>query len=154
MIGILRRSGLDAVGDVPWGTHFCQFYQTADELAEVLALFFRQGLEDNECCIHVASAPLEIADVQALLAKAVPDIEERIARGQIELLDHRQWFLSDGQFDPLRVLPAWLDKERMALARGFDGLRLSSNISWLPPRDWQAYSQYEEALTASSVRIA
>ena len=24
----LRRTGVDVVGDMPWGTHFCLFYDT------------------------------------------------------------------------------------------------------------------------------
>ena len=41
MIGQLRRSGLDAIGELPWGTHFCQFYQTGQDLLEVLVGYFR-----------------------------------------------------------------------------------------------------------------
>jgi len=28
----LRRSGLELIGDVAWGTHFCQFYETKQDL--------------------------------------------------------------------------------------------------------------------------
>jgi hypothetical protein len=24
----LRKTGVDVVGDIPWGTHFCLFYDT------------------------------------------------------------------------------------------------------------------------------
>ncbi len=29
-----RNSGLEAVGAIPWGTHFCQFYASKDDLLE------------------------------------------------------------------------------------------------------------------------
>jgi len=44
----LRRSGLELIGDVPWGTHFCQFYETKQDLIDTLVPYFRAGLEDNE----------------------------------------------------------------------------------------------------------
>ena len=32
----LRKTGLDVLGDRPWGTHFCVFYETNDDLVEML----------------------------------------------------------------------------------------------------------------------
>ena len=55
----LRHSGIDIIGDVPWGTHFCQFYQTKEDLMDILVPFFKAGLENNEFCIWVMSEPLE-----------------------------------------------------------------------------------------------
>jgi len=34
--GELRRTGISAIGDVPWGTHFCQFYQHKQDLIDIL----------------------------------------------------------------------------------------------------------------------
>jgi len=31
----LRNSGIDIVGDVPWGTHFCQLYQIKEDLTPI-----------------------------------------------------------------------------------------------------------------------
>jgi len=28
----LWKSGIDVVGDMPWGAHFCHFYETKDDL--------------------------------------------------------------------------------------------------------------------------
>jgi len=25
----MRKSGIDIIGNIPWGTHLCQFYETA-----------------------------------------------------------------------------------------------------------------------------
>ena len=32
----LRKTGIGIIGDVPWGTHFCQFYQDKEDLIEIL----------------------------------------------------------------------------------------------------------------------
>ena len=45
---------------VPWGTHFCQFYQSVQDLLEVLVGYFKQGLEDNEFWMRVTSEPLGV----------------------------------------------------------------------------------------------
>ncbi len=41
----IRRTGLDAVGDTPWGTHFCQFYKTKQDLLDTLVPYFASGLK-------------------------------------------------------------------------------------------------------------
>ena len=44
----IRNSGIDIIGDMPWGTHFCQFYQTTEDLIDILVPYFKAGLENNE----------------------------------------------------------------------------------------------------------
>lgn len=51
----MRRSGIDIIGDVSWGTHFCQFYQTREDLIEILIPYFKAGLENNEFCMWITS---------------------------------------------------------------------------------------------------
>jgi hypothetical protein len=42
------ETGISAIGRVEWGSHFCHFYRTADDLTETLVPFFKVGLEQNE----------------------------------------------------------------------------------------------------------
>lgn len=143
MTGDMRHSGLGVIGDVPWGTHFCQFYQTPQDLLDVLVGYFRQGLEDNEFCMWVTSQPLDANDARRALAQVVPDLDERVGRGQIEILDYRDWYAVGGQFDADRVLRGWVEKERGAIERGYQGLRLTGNTFWLEKGDWKAFADYE-----------
>ena len=39
--------GFDII-DVHWGTHFCQFYQTREDLMDILVPYFKVGLEDYD----------------------------------------------------------------------------------------------------------
>ena len=41
----LRNTGLSAVGDAPWGTHFCFFYETKRDLLDILVPYFKAGLD-------------------------------------------------------------------------------------------------------------
>ena len=47
----LRKTGISVVGDVPWGTHFCTFYETPQDLLDILVPFFNTGLENKEFCL-------------------------------------------------------------------------------------------------------
>jgi PAS domain S-box-containing protein len=139
----LRRSGIDILGAVPWGTHFCQFYETPRDLTEILVPYFKEGLEQNEFCMWVTSEPLQAEDAQAALRQAVPDLEEYLRQGQIEILDYSQWYTVSGKFDADRVLRGWIEKEQRALQRGYQGLRLTGNTFWLEKSDWSGFASYE-----------
>ena len=142
----LRPTGLEIIGDVAWGTHFCQFYRTAQDLQDILVPYFRAGLETNEFCMWVVSEPLGVEAARHALAAAVPGFEEYLRRGQIEIIPHTDWYLKGGTFDADRVLAAWIAKLDAALAGGYDGLRLSGNTFWLEPKDWRAFTDYEAAV--------
>lgn len=143
MADSLRPSGIDILGAVPWGTHFCQFYRTHQDLVDVLVPYFRAGLEANEFCMWITSVPLGPAEARAALAAAVPALDERVRNGQIEILAHDQWYTRDGVFDDDCVLRGWVAKLQAALARGYDGLRLSGNTFWLERDGWAAFTEYE-----------
>ncbi len=141
--GAFRKSGLDVVGDVPWGTHFCQFYATADDLLETLAPYLAAGLEANEFCMWITSPPLGAEDAKAGLSRLVPELEARLASGQIEILDFEQWYTGAGGFDVDRAVRGWLCKLEAALQRGFEGMRLTGNTFWLEEDDWPHFARYE-----------
>lgn len=48
-----RNSGIALVGDLPWGSHFCQFYTTKQDMLDIVVPYFRAGLEGNELCVWV-----------------------------------------------------------------------------------------------------
>jgi PAS domain S-box-containing protein len=142
----MRDSGIGLIGKVPWGTHFCQFYQSRDDLVDILVPYFRSGLEENELCMWVTSDPLNVDEARAALASRVPDLDAFEDRGQIEILDYSRWYTPSGSFDADLVLAGWARKEVEAMERGFAGLRLTGNTFWLEKRDWKAFSDYEAAI--------
>ena len=82
----VRHTGITTIGDVPWGTHFCQFYQDKQDLIDILVPYFKAGLKNNEFCIWVTSEPLRAAEAKAALAANIEDLETYIADGQLEIL--------------------------------------------------------------------
>jgi len=121
-----RQTGVDAIGAVPWGTHLCLFYETKQDLLDILVPFFKAGLENNEFCIWVTSESLKEKEVKAAMRKAVPDFAQYLKRGQIEIIPHTEWYLKDSAFNLQRVLNAWMYKLNQALANGYDGPGISA----------------------------
>ena len=143
-----RKTAIDIIGDVPWGTHFCQFYQTKEDLIDILVPYFKAGLENNELCMWITSEPLNSKDAKRALKKKVKNLDDYIKKGQIEILDYTQWYTKTGRFDADEVLQGWIEKEKHALEKGLEGLRLSGNTFWLDQRDWKQFTDYEAAVNS------
>ncbi|HZF53263.1 MAG TPA: MEDS domain-containing protein [Polyangiaceae bacterium] len=139
----LRRSGIQGMTDVPWGTHFCQFYGTKLDLIDSLVPYFEAGLASNEQCIWVTSRPLPAAEGHELLSARVPHLDALIDRGQIEIIDYHDWYSRSGELDAEATLKAWMDRHDQALARGYDGLRITGNTSFLERSAFKAFADYE-----------
>lgn len=139
-----RNSGIALVGDLPWGSHFCQFYQTKSDLLDILVPYFQAGLENNEFCVWVTSDFFTTEEAIAALAKGVPGFPECLARRQIEIFPYTDWYLKGGSFDLKRTLDMWMEKHDEALSRGFAGMRVSGTPYWIDnKRDWDDFACYE-----------
>ncbi|MCP4609085.1 MAG: PAS domain S-box protein [Planctomycetes bacterium] len=140
----LRKTSIKAVGNVPWGTHFCQFYQTKEDLVDILVPYFKAGLEDNELCMWITAEPLNVAEAHKALQKKVKNLDSYIKKGQIEILEHSQWYSKSENIDPEAIIQGFINKEEYALKKGFDGLRITGNSSLLERKGQEKFSSYEE----------
>jgi signal transduction histidine kinase len=141
-------SGIPTVGALSWGTHVCQFYAGRDDLTDYLVPYFKIGLEHDQYCLWVTSDPLTVEDAQARLRAAVPDVDSRAQRGQIEFVDYRTWYVEDGRLDADRALAGWAEREQRALAQGYAGARVTGNAFWLET-SWPSFADYEAKLKDS-----
>ncbi|MEM3562475.1 MAG: MEDS domain-containing protein [Candidatus Jordarchaeaceae archaeon] len=139
----LRNSGIEVLGGIPWGTHICQFYESKEDLIDILVPYFAAGLRNNEFCLWVVSPLLGVEEAWAELKKAVPELEHYREKGQIEILPHTDLYLVGGEFDADRVLNGCVEKEKNALARGFEGLRATGDSIWLEKKLWENFVDYE-----------
>jgi signal transduction histidine kinase len=149
MQSMTRPSGLSAVGSLSWGTHFCQFYGERSDLADSLVPFFKAGIDAHEKCLWVTSDPLRAEDAKSALRAAVPDLDARMARNQIEILDHDAWYRKTGKADADGTLQGWVEREQHALSEGFAGLRLTGNTYWVERSDWEGFVDYESRVSAT-----
>jgi C4-dicarboxylate-specific signal transduction histidine kinase len=142
----MRRTGVDVVGDMPWGTHFCLFYETHADLLETLVSYCKAGLESQEFCLWVVAEPLTVEDAKRALQRAVPDFNRYFADHSIEIVPARDWYLHDGTFNLDRVIGGWNEKLTRASAKGYTGVRVTGDTAWLEKKDWKDFCEYEESL--------
>ena len=140
----LRKSGIATVGDIPWGTHFCHFYENKEDLLDVLVPYFKTGLEQNEVCVWEVFDPLTEQEAESALESALPGVHARFAAGDIEIVSQSQWRQGDGALDFRQLIREWEVKLEKALARGCAGMRVSVNGAWLAKRDRRDLDGYED----------
>jgi PAS domain S-box-containing protein len=141
-----RSSGIDIIGDAHWGAHLCQFYQTKEDLMDILVPYFKAGLEDNEFCLWITSQPPYVEEAKEALRDSFSGIDVYLEKGQIEIIPYTHWLSEEGIFDLEGLFNGWIKKLNEALANGYDGLRLTVNIPWLENENWNDFVNLEEKL--------
>jgi len=107
----LRDTGISVVGDMPWGTHFCSFYETKPDLLDILIPFFKTGLKNNEFCLWIISDSelLTMQEARNALQEVLPDLDRHITDKSLEVAGHNG-FLVGGSFDFQRVANQFKEK--------------------------------------------
>jgi excisionase family DNA binding protein len=140
------KFGGSIIGDIDWGSHICQLYHSKQDLIDVLVPYFKTGLENNELCMWVTSKPLKAHEATAALHGAMKDLDRRIAKNQIEIMEMENWYTRTGEFGTGGMIHSWLEKEKLAISKGFVGLRVCAHTFHLPPSKWQNIVDYESAM--------
>jgi PAS domain S-box-containing protein len=145
----LRKTGIDVVGNMRWGTHFCLFYDTKADLLETLVSYCKAGLESQEFCLWVVAPPVTVEDARQALKGAVLEFDQYIADSSIEIVSAQDWYLHEGSFDLKRVIAGWNQKLMRASAKGYAGVRVTGDTAWLEKKDWKDFCEYEESLNGA-----
>lgn len=145
----LRNSGIEVIGELPWGSHFCNFFETKEDLLQILVPYFKIGLINNEFCLWITSDPITVEVAYEALRKEIPDFDEYEKKEQITILSHTDWYLKDKTFVPDIVINGWYQKLGKSLDKGFDGMRVSGNEAWLERDVWRNFIDYERTLNTS-----
>lgn len=165
MVQATTNTGVDILGHLAWGTHLCHFYETKDDLLDIVAPFFKAGLENNEFCVWIISDPVDTELARTALRRVVPDAEYHLAADDLQILSnsnaaggarqgihivpHTKWYLHDGRFDGERVRSVWHNIYEEAVKNGYDGVRANAVESWLTKADWADFIKYEGSLDTS-----
>ena len=139
-----RGVGLDELFDR--GDHVCHFYQSADDLGEVLVPYFKAGLERNERCLWVTAHPYGKDRAASEMRVAMSDFDRRTSAGQIQIVDKDEWYAKLGALSTAEKVQCWLSQKEEALALGYAGLRGSGNTSFLDEGSWDGFLIYERAV--------
>ena len=125
------------------------FYQTKADLLDAAVSYFTAGFESNEFCLWAVSAPITEEEAKAALRRNIPNFARHLLDGRIELINGTEWYLKGNEFDLKRITGGWDEKLAGALAKGFDGMRLSGNAFWIGTKHWTEFREYEEELDRS-----
>lgn len=145
----LRHSGIEILGELPWGSHFCNFFESKEDLLQILVPYFKAGLKNNEFCLWITSDPVTVEAAYEALRNEIQDFDTYESKEQITILSHEDWYLKDKTFLPDIVINGWYQKLSRSLNKGFDGMRVSGNEAWLDREVWKNFIDYERNLNTS-----
>src|SRR6201996_364542 len=129
---------------VKHGTHLCAFYETKDDLIDLVLPFFTGGAKRGDACVWMMPASGS-AEEDALRAHAA------VAESGIELYEGRKFYLTESHFEREPVASFWNEKLPRALDAGRSGLSASGDAFWLQPSDGNAFIEYEAYLSKTIV---
>lgn len=149
--GAERETGLKAVGRVPWGSHFCVFYETKQDLLDILVPYFKTGVANNELCVCFVGAYEfhTMAEAKRRLGAELPELGRWLREGKIEMVSRPELFSSNRNVDTLAALRRFQKKVDYALRHGFSGLRFHGSSAWLRADGGEGkFRHYEQRLDA------
>lgn len=141
----LTDCGIPGIRRIPYGLHLCHFYAGRQELIDALVPFFVAGLENNERCVWVTADPLPADQARAELEKATPEVDAALRDGRLRILRADEWYGMALGMSGEQMIELWLQQEKKALSRGFQGLRVTGNTSFVTPETWDPFMEYEHA---------
>lgn len=141
----LVNMGIDVVGNMPWGTHFCHFYETRQDLLDIVVPYLNAGLENREACLWVVAGAFD-RNAESALRRRIAYFDEQVAAKNIEVLLYSEVFLEDHIFDQQRILEKLNARLAQAIDEGHSGFRLAADGAWIGRRYWKAFSQFERAI--------
>jgi hypothetical protein len=134
------------------GWHFCQFYRDFDQLLELVAPYIAEGLHNGEGCLWVMPEAVSINAASQALSRHVAGLERYRASGQLELLQHPDWYLdAAGQLKSFeQIAQQLLGRQDKALASGFKFLRAAGDAGWVSgSAESHAFIDYEIKVNAA-----
>jgi PAS domain S-box-containing protein len=143
----LRNSGIAPLGPIPWGTHFCLFYETDGDLADLTVSYLAAGLQQHELCFWLVAAPLTVDSAKDALRRVVPDLDHYGEAVQFQPAP--DWLLHDGRIEVDYINGEWMRLLGESQKKGFAGLRAAGCQAWLKPAQWQEFHDYEQKLEES-----
>lgn len=109
--------------------HCCYFYKDQNDRKELLASFFKTGIEKNELCIFVTSNTKE--QIMSDYEKSAPFIIKAIKTKSLLVFEMNSTYMPNGQFAAnymLKNVKLYIEE---AKKRGFKGLRTAGEMKWV-----------------------
>jgi len=141
---LIRKSGIQIIGDIQWGTIICQFYKTRQDLLNNFIHYLKAGLDNNEFCVCISSKGFSKKKIIDLLKLYIPKFNVYLKREQIEFIAGNKWCQKGKKFNEQLVIASVKEKLTYAKKNGFDGVRIACDSAWMSEDDGKKLFEYEE----------
>ncbi len=127
-----------------WGDHICTIFEDREQQMSVMVPFMSQGIKAGQRCIW-ASQPQSADLFRRRLAATGADLPTLEASGQLLILSGMDHYLSDGLFEPEKVIELTMALYQDSIRQGYLGIRATGDASWLSehPVDLALWDEYE-----------
>jgi excisionase family DNA binding protein len=136
-------TGIAEVPQIVQGIHICYFFKDKEGLSNVILPFVKTGLRCNEKCIIVTSDPINSNEMRTEFNKTGMRIDDYLNSGQLLIVEHESWYTNHGEYNIDDVLNRWSEAEKQALYEGYTRLRAVGILSWISPKEWSLFVDYE-----------
>ena len=127
-----------------WGDHICTIFENREQQMDIMVPFMAQGLRAEQRCIW-ASQPASSDLFRRKLTEIGADIPTLEASGQLLILPGMDHYLSNGLFEPKKVIDLTMTLYDDSVKAGYLGIRATGDASWLSERpvDIDVWDEYE-----------
>ncbi len=125
-----RRAPVHLAGHELVGTcHACAFFHSREEALRVLLPFAREGVAQDERTFQIVDPRHRDERIGDLRGAGI-DVEDALARGQLEVAPWEEAYLRGGQFRQEAMLELIQRVLRDGRTRGFQATRLWADMEW------------------------
>lgn len=128
-----RKAGFEFLKDFDWGIHICLLYQNKEEIKHIMVPYFLAGLENNEFCLWITSEVMNRTEVIETMKTEVPDFEQYLNCGQMEIVPYTELYFKKGKFDQQRVINDLFRKLVLVQENGYEITTITDNGSGINP---------------------
>lgn len=113
----------------PAGTHMCLIYDNDEQCRKIISKFLAGGLDSGERIGYFADT-LTPGDVRAWLKDMGVSLPEERADGPFNIYAAESVYCPLGEFVPSEMLERLKESYTSAIAAGYEGVRVSGEMSW------------------------
>ena len=126
----------DILAGVGHGSHICAFYETKDDLIDLVLPFLAAGYGRDELCVWVTPDSISADEVRSRA-------REVALASRIEIHRTGDVYQKEGRFLRDQAISFWDQSEQRARALHCSGARGAGDTCWLAPNDWHRFLEYE-----------
>ncbi len=138
------NSEIDFIEDMTRGSSFSLLYEKTEEFVDVVASFFDAGFSNNECCLWGVSGQLDTDNAKNMLKDAGLDVDKYLESGQLMLTTCNECYIAGEGAVSEHDLKKWQEIYDIAIAEGYDGLRIVDKFTIVGEDAWQQFVEYEK----------